>query len=86
MPVCNWNPEFPRRVVSPHTPRASVAPRDYVFGMMRMYGAFADPNSENVMVFKDVDEAMRWLGLISVFLTELHGECPSSELLRQIGS
>ncbi len=55
------------------TRTAILAPRDDLYGIGRMYSAYADPDSEDVMVFKDVIEAMRWLGLNPVSLAELHG-------------
>ena len=56
--------------------RADVlAPSDIAYGLGRMYQAYADPAGvENVMVFRDFSEAMRWLGLNSVSLAELHEE------------
>ncbi len=59
---------------SESTCTAIIAPRAELYGMGRMYTAFTDPDTENVEVFKDVNEAMRWLGLNSVSLAELHGE------------
>lgn len=60
------------RSESMHT--AIIAPRDFAYGLARMYSAYTDPDSERVNVFKDVDEAMRSLGLKPVSLAELHGE------------
>lgn len=53
---------------------AAIAPRDNLYGMVRVYSAYADSGSEKVNVFRDVDEAMRSLGLEPVTLAELHGE------------
>ena len=58
---------------SESTRTAVLAPRDDLYGIGRMYSAYADPGSEDVKVFKDVSEAMRWLGLNPVSLAELHG-------------
>ncbi len=52
---------------------AVLTPRDELYGIGRMYGAYADSESEDVKVFKDVIEAMRWLGLDPVSLAELYG-------------
>ena len=58
---------------SESTRTAILAPRSDLYGIGRMYSAYADPDSEEVKVFKDVSEAMRWLGLNPVSLAELHG-------------
>ncbi len=52
---------------------AVLAPRDDLYGICRMYSAYADPDSEDVKFFKDVSDAMKWLGLNPVSLAELHG-------------
>ncbi len=58
---------------SESTRTAVLAPRDDLYGIGRMYSAYADPDSEDVNVFKDASEAMRWLGLNPLSLAELHG-------------
>jgi hypothetical protein len=52
---------------------ANIAPVEHVFGMSRMYCVLTS-DSENVMVFRDSVEAIRWLKLGSITLAELHGE------------
>ncbi len=61
---------------SESTRTAIITTTRLVYGMGRMYSAYAVPDKENVEVFKDVNEAMRWLGLNSVSLAELHGDKP----------
>ena len=38
---------------------AVLAPRDDLYGICRMYSAYADPDSEDVKFFKDVSDAMK---------------------------
>jgi hypothetical protein len=40
---------------------AIVAPRDHVFGMARMYEILRSDAPEMIAVFRDMDEAQRWL-------------------------
>jgi hypothetical protein len=40
---------------------AIVASRDHVFGMARMYEMLTDQSVPGVSVFRDIDEAIRWL-------------------------
>ncbi len=42
--------------------RALVASSDFIFGMARMYELFRENATGEVMVFRDVHEALRWLG------------------------
>ena len=58
---------------SESTRTAILASRDAEYGIGRMYSAYADSDVETVKTFKDVREAMRWLGLNPVSLAELHG-------------
>ena len=44
-------------------PRAYVAPRDAVFGMLRAYQATADETYAHTRVFRSMAEARAWLGL-----------------------
>ena len=41
--------------------RAIVAPSDLGFGMARMYGALREESGGGVRVFRDLDEARRWV-------------------------
>lgn len=59
-----------RRLVSMFTPMDSdqvvtrlaiVAPKDHVFGMARMYEILRSDAPEQIRVFRDRDEARRWL-------------------------
>ena len=51
---------------------AVLAPSDIAYGLGRMYGRYANPDPEKVTVFRDASKAMRWLGLNSLSLEELH--------------
>ena len=42
---------------------AIVASEDAVFGMGRMYQMMAEPVTESVRIFRDIDEAKAWLGV-----------------------
>ncbi len=53
---------------------AVVATSDLSFGLSRMYRTLSDLTSETVTVFRDADEAMKWLDVSPVPLAELHGE------------
>ena len=56
-----------------------IAPSEHFFGISRMYGAYADPETEQVTVFRNTEEAMKALGLAGMSLAELHGEAPGGE-------
>jgi hypothetical protein len=43
---------------------AIVASRDVLFGMARMYEVYRDRDSDSIGVFRDIEEARRWLGLL----------------------
>ena len=43
--------------------RAIVAEKDVNFGMARMYEKYGEADPSQVMVFRDMAEARRWLGL-----------------------
>lgn len=43
--------------------RAIVAEKDVDFGMARMYEMYGEANPSQVIVFRDMAEARRWLGL-----------------------
>jgi hypothetical protein len=49
------------RAFSEASRRAVVAPEDLSFGLARMYGAHRGDLSELVRVFRDLDQALRWL-------------------------
>ena len=40
---------------------AVFSPKDLPFGMGRIYEAYAEKSPESVQVFRDRDEALRWL-------------------------
>ena len=42
---------------------AIIAKQDVVFGMARMYQTLTEGNVPNVRVFRDHEEAARWLGI-----------------------
>ena len=42
---------------------AFVADTDFIFGMSRMFEMLRDNSTEEACVFRNVDEAKRWLGL-----------------------
>jgi len=44
-----------------HTKIAIYAPGDLAFGIARMYDMITDESPEEVMAFRDVREAIRWL-------------------------
>ena len=46
---------------TPGTRRALVASETVQFGLARMFGSFAELNGQEVRVFRDYDEAVRWL-------------------------
>jgi hypothetical protein len=43
---------------------AIVASKDLLFGMARMYEVYRDRDEASIRVFRDIDEARRWLGLV----------------------
>ena len=43
--------------------RAIIARKDAVYGMARMYQMLRDEGPEEIMVFRDMPDARRWLGL-----------------------
>jgi len=50
-------------VYAPGAKRAIVATRDAVYGLARMYERLRGGESDEVRVFRDIEEARRWLGL-----------------------
>jgi len=50
------------RAFSESSRRAIVAPRDITFGLSRMYEAHREDIEELIRVFRDMDDALRWLG------------------------
>ena len=50
-------------IFSEESRRAMVAREDAVFGMARMYQMLRDEGPEEIMVFREMPEARRWLGL-----------------------
>lgn len=48
-------------VLSPESRRAVVVPTDLGFGMARMYDALAQQRGGILRVFRDYDEARRWV-------------------------
>ena len=55
-----------RSLFQPGVRRAIVAPSDIAFGLARMFGMYAASASQNVAVFRTIDDAERWLGLATV--------------------
>ncbi len=49
-------------VLSPQSRRAVVVPSDFGFGMARMYDTLREEVGGGVQIFRDIDEAKRWLG------------------------
>lgn len=45
----------------PGARRAVVVTSDVVFGMARMYQILADESSDELQIFRNVDDALRWL-------------------------
>ena len=41
---------------------AVIAPETLPFGLARQYAVFSDKSPENVMVFKEPKEALKWIG------------------------
>ncbi|MFT6557145.1 hypothetical protein [Sneathiella sp.] len=50
-------------IFSGQSKRAFVAETDYAFGMCRMLQIYSDSSGAHSEVFRDMDEARRWLGL-----------------------
>ena len=50
-------------IFSERSRRAIVAEKDASFGMARMYEMYGETNPDQIMVFRDMAEARRWLGL-----------------------
>ncbi len=48
-------------VLSPASRRAVVVPSDFGFGMARMYESLRDERYGAMQVFRDFDEALRWV-------------------------
>jgi hypothetical protein len=42
---------------------ALTAPKDREFGFSRMYEMLSDESPEKVMVFRGIDDALKWLGI-----------------------
>lgn len=40
-----------------------MVPNDLVFGMARMYQILTETSPDEVEIFRDLDEALRWLGV-----------------------
>ena len=51
---------------------AAYCPQDLDYGYIRMYQAYAEDSPEEMQVFRDPDEALRWL--------EEHDEAPEAAL------
>jgi hypothetical protein len=51
------------RVFAPGARRALVAPADHVYGLSRIFAAYADTGLQEVKVFRDMPTAERWLNL-----------------------
>ena len=43
--------------------RAYVTQKNFDFGMLRIFAAYSDAESERFQVFHDIGEARKWLGL-----------------------
>jgi hypothetical protein len=43
--------------------RAFVAETDFAFGMARMFAVHAESSGQTIEVFRDMPEAVRWLGV-----------------------
>jgi hypothetical protein len=63
-----------RRIFSPRSRRAFIAPNPSVFGMGRMWEAYTEfsQNQTEIRVFGDLPAALEWLGLkeLPVSITE----------------
>lgn len=42
---------------------AVIAPRDLPFALARQYEAYSSESPESVMVFREVSEALKWIGV-----------------------
>ncbi|HEU5079526.1 MAG TPA: hypothetical protein VFT72_09940 [Opitutaceae bacterium] len=64
MPVDRLRELAQHSIYSPQSRRAVLVKRELNFGLARVYGAYLEINgAAGVNVFRDRDEAMRWLGL-----------------------
>lgn len=52
-----------RNVFGAGTRRAFVASQDVVYGLARMFQVYVETPSQELRVFREIDEARRWLGL-----------------------
>ena len=54
-----------RKVLSPESRRAFLAPSPFVYGMGRMMGTYLEMSkaASQVGVFRDLPSALKWLGL-----------------------
>jgi len=51
-------------VFLPHTPRAFVVSTDLTFALSRMFDSYRRiKGEEGIRIFRDLDEAVRWLGV-----------------------
>jgi hypothetical protein len=51
-------------VFLPHTPRAFVVSSDLTFALSRMFDSYRRlKGEEGIRIFRDLDEAVRWLGV-----------------------
>ncbi len=46
-----------------HARKAHVVPNEVMFGISRMFSLYLSSEPDELQVFRDVDEARRWLGL-----------------------
>ena len=42
---------------------AVIAPEDLPYGLARLYEAVSEESPENVMVFRDLNQALEWIGV-----------------------
>ena len=52
---------------------ALVSEKDFVFGMLRMYQALSDDGQTEVAVFRDIADAVVWLGADAALLEAVGG-------------
>jgi hypothetical protein len=50
---------------------AVIAPEGFTYGMSRMYEIISYQNTETVRVFREPDEAIKWLGIENIKITDL---------------
>ena len=48
---------------SPEATRAIVVPSDVAYGMARMYALMGDRDPDTFRIFRDAEEALKWLGV-----------------------